>query len=120
MKINLGLEAKTLLEDLQRRYPGRFGDGHPVASGQGLACTAGAPEVFFPQVHKPGQLRYERGSLMITSNLSFSKWERIFKDPKTTAAAIDRLVHHSIILELNLSSYRLEHSTAHKEVQKEG
>jgi len=54
--------------------------------------------------------RYERGSVMITSNLPFSKWERIFKDPMTTAAAIDRLVHHSIILELNLTSYRLEKS----------
>ena len=61
--------------------------------------------------------RYERGSLMITSNLPFSKWERIFKDPMTTAAAIDRLVHHSIILELNLPSYRLEHSTANKETR---
>ena len=39
---------------------------------------------------------------MISSNLPFSKWERIFKDPMTTAAAIDRLVHHSVILELNL------------------
>lgn len=54
--------------------------------------------------------RYERGSVMLTSNLPFSKWERIFKDPMTTAAAIDRLVHHSIILELNLPSYRLEQS----------
>ena len=54
--------------------------------------------------------RYERGSIMITSNLPFSKWEVIFKDPMTTAAAIDRLVHHSVILELNLSSYRLEES----------
>ena len=54
--------------------------------------------------------RYETGSVMITSNLPFSKWELIFKDPMTTAAAIDRLVHHSIILELNLNSYRLEHS----------
>ena len=54
--------------------------------------------------------RYERGSIMITSNLPFSKWELIFKDPMTTAAAIDRLVHHSIILELNLNSYRLEQS----------
>jgi DNA replication protein DnaC len=63
--------------------------------------------------------RYERGSLMITSNLPFSKWERIFKDPMTTAAAIDRLVHHSIILELNLPSYRLEHSTANKEARAE-
>ena len=59
--------------------------------------------------------RYERGSLMITSNLPFSKWERIFQDPMTAAAAIDRLVHHSVILELNLQSYRLEHSKENKE-----
>lgn len=52
--------------------------------------------------------RYERGSVMITSNLQFSKWEEIFKDPMTTAAAIDRLVHHSVILELNVPSYRME------------
>ncbi len=52
--------------------------------------------------------RYERGSIMITSNLPFSKWEVIFKDPMTTAAAIDRLVHHSVILELNIKSYRIE------------
>lgn len=50
--------------------------------------------------------RYERKSLMITSNLVFSEWDRIFKDPMTTAAAIDRLVHHSIIFELNGESYR--------------
>ena len=55
--------------------------------------------------------RYERGSIILTSNLPFSKWEKIFKDPMTTAAAIDRLVHHSIILELNVASYRLEQST---------
>ncbi len=52
--------------------------------------------------------RYERGSVMITSNLPFSKWEAIFKDPMTTAAAIDRLVHHSVILELNVPSFRVE------------
>ena len=52
--------------------------------------------------------RYERGSVLLTSNLVFSEWERIFKDPMTTAAAIDRLVHHSVILELNLPSYRME------------
>ncbi len=51
--------------------------------------------------------RYERSSVMLTSNLPFSQWEKIFKDPMTTAAAIDRLVHHSVILELNLDSYRL-------------
>jgi len=69
--------------------------------------------------------RYERGSVMITSNLPFSKWETIFKDPMTTAAAIDRLVHHSVILELNIPSYRVAAAkgTARKEVkaaQKEG
>lgn len=52
--------------------------------------------------------RYERGTVMLTSKLPFSKWEQIFKDPMTTPAAIDRLVHHSVILELNLPSYRLE------------
>jgi DNA replication protein DnaC len=58
--------------------------------------------------------RYERGSIMLTSNLPFSKWEQIFKDPMTAAAAIDRLVHHCIILELNLPSYRLEQSKKNK------
>lgn len=52
--------------------------------------------------------RYERGSVMITSNLPFSQWEQIFKNPMVTAAAIDRLVHHSLILELNVPSYRME------------
>jgi hypothetical protein len=52
--------------------------------------------------------RCERGSVLITSNSPFSQWEQIFKDPMTTAAAIDRLVHHSVILELNLPSYRME------------
>jgi len=51
--------------------------------------------------------RYERGSVMITSNLPFSKWETIFKDPVVTAAAIDRLVHHCVILELNVESFRM-------------
>src|ERR1700692_4256427 len=50
--------------------------------------------------------RYERRSVMITSNLVFSEWERIFKEPMATAAAIDRLVHHAIILEFNSASYR--------------
>ena len=58
--------------------------------------------------------RYERGSVMVTSNLAFSDWEKIFRDPMTTAAAIDRLVHHSIILELNLPSYRLEQAKKRK------
>ncbi len=51
--------------------------------------------------------RYERKSVMITTNLVFSDWTRIFKDPMTTMAAIDRVVHHSVILDLmGLDSYR--------------
>lgn len=61
---------------------------------------------------------YERSSVMITSNLPFSQWEKIFKDPMTTAAAIDRLVHHSVILEVNIESYRLE--KAKKREKKKG
>jgi DNA replication protein DnaC len=52
--------------------------------------------------------RYERGSVLLSSNLPCSGWEAIFKDAMTTAAAIDRLVHHSVILELNVASYRAE------------
>ena len=58
--------------------------------------------------------RYERGSVLISSNLPFSKWEAIFRDPMTTAAAIDRLVHHSVILELNIPSYRMEQAKKKK------
>lgn len=52
--------------------------------------------------------RYERKSVMITSNLVFSKWDQIFKDPMTTAAAIDRVVHHAVVLEFNGPSVRAE------------
>ena len=62
---------------------------------------------------------YETTSILLTSNLPFSKWEGIFKDPMMAAAAIDRLVHHSVILELNLPSYRLEKSTKKKEYELE-
>ena len=60
--------------------------------------------------------RYERGSMLITSNLPFSKWEVIFKDPMTTAAAIDRLVHHSVVLELNVPSYRAEQAKKRRKI----
>jgi DNA replication protein DnaC len=59
--------------------------------------------------------RYERGSVLLTSNQPFSQWEQIFKDPMTTAAAIDRLVHHSVIIELNLPSYRAEQAKKAKQ-----
>ncbi len=54
--------------------------------------------------------RYERRSVVITSNLVFSQWDQIFKDPMTTAAAIDRVVHHSIIVEFGkeMSSHRVD------------
>ena len=44
----------------------------------------------------------------ITSNLVFSEWERIFANPMATAAAIDRVVHHSVILEFDVPSYRTD------------
>ena len=52
--------------------------------------------------------RYERRSVIITSNVVFSEWDRIFKDPMTTAAVIDRLVHHSVILEMTGTSVRAD------------
>ena len=61
--------------------------------------------------------RYERRSVVITSNLVFSEWDRIFKDPLTTAAAIDRVVHHSLIVEFGpeLPSQRAEEARLRKE-----
>ena len=51
--------------------------------------------------------RYERRSVGITTNLVFSDWQRIFKDPLTTMAALDRVIHHSVILDMmELESYR--------------
>jgi DNA replication protein DnaC len=58
--------------------------------------------------------RYERRSVAITTNLVFSEWTRIFKDPMTTLAAIDRVVHHAIILDLmTMESYRAEEAGRH-------
>lgn len=52
--------------------------------------------------------RYERSSTVISTNLAFSEWNQIFKNPMTTAAAIDRVIHHSIILDLvDVESYRV-------------
>lgn len=63
--------------------------------------------------------RYERGSIMISSNLPFSKWESIFKSPMVTVAAIDRLVHHSIIIEMNLESFRMQQAKKTKKSDEE-
>ena len=56
--------------------------------------------------------RYERRSLGVTSNLVFSEWEHIFANPMATAAAIDRVIHHSVILEFDVPSYRTDCSPA--------
>jgi DNA replication protein DnaC len=66
--------------------------------------TADEAEVLFTLMAE----RYERRSLIITSNLVFSEWGRIFKSPMTTAAAIDRLVHHAAIIEIDRGSVRAE------------
>lgn len=50
--------------------------------------------------------RYERRSVLITANQPFGEWNRIFPDPAMMLAAVDRLVHHATILELNVESYR--------------
>ena len=72
--------------------------------------TAEEAEVLFTLMAE----RYERRSLIITSNLVFSEWERIFKSPMTTAAAIDRLVHHAVIIEIDRGSVRAEEAKKRK------
>jgi len=68
-----------------------------------ISCDKEETDVLFTLLAS----RYESRSVMITSNLPFVKWDQIFKDQMTTAAAIDRLVHHSHVLELNTESYRI-------------
>jgi DNA replication protein DnaC len=62
--------------------------------------------------------RYETRSVVVTSNLIFSEWGSIFKDPMTTRAAVDRLVHHATILELK-NSYRQAEASRRKKAQEE-
>jgi len=66
--------------------------------------------------------RYERRSVVITSNLVFSEWDQIFKNPLTTAAAIDRVVHHSIIIEFGheMKSVRAEEAARHNTIRLSG
>ena len=58
--------------------------------------------------------RYERRSVILTSNLVFGDWDRIFRDQMATAAAIDRLVHHSVLLEFDVLSFRAEEAEGRK------
>ena len=64
--------------------------------------------------------RYERRSILITANQTFSGWDNVFPDPGMTVAAIDRLVHHSTILELNdVESYRAKVAVRQQKIQRE-
>jgi DNA replication protein DnaC len=76
--------------------------------------TAEEAEVLFTLMAE----RYERRSLIITSNLVFSEWDRIFKTPMATAAAIDRLVHHAAIIEIDRESVRAEEARKRNESRK--
>jgi len=67
-------------------------------------CAPASAEVLFTLMAE----RYERRSLIVTSNLVFSQWDRIFGNPMATAAAIDRIVHHSVILEFDVPSFRAQ------------
>jgi DNA replication protein DnaC len=108
-------QARTLLEGaFVGRKENVLAFGNPGSGKTHLVCAhrsgADPPGIPGPVLHV--------GSVMLTSNLPFSQWESIFKDPMTTIAAIDRLVHHSVILELNLPSYRLEESKKQGKAQK--
>jgi len=63
--------------------------------------------------------RYERRSILITANQPFSGWDQVFPDPGMTVAAIDRLVHHSTVFELNVESYRRKTATNDKQTRHE-
>jgi DNA replication protein DnaC len=58
---------------------------------------------------------YERGSIIITSNLPFGEWTEVFGSERLTGALLDRLTHHVHILEMNGESYRLKHSRKAKQ-----
>ena len=58
--------------------------------------------------------RYERRSLLITANQPFAEWNKVFPDPAMTIAAIDRLVHHATVVEMNVDSYRQRSATRRK------
>jgi len=65
--------------------------------------------------------RYEQRSVFLSTNLVFSEWERIFKNPLTTVAAIDRVVHHSVILDMmHVFSFRVQQATGQQAPEANG
>jgi DNA replication protein DnaC len=64
--------------------------------------------------------RYEHRSIIVTSNVVFSQWDQIFQSPMATAAAIDRIVHHSVILEFDVPSYRTDQARERTATPQEG
>ena len=64
--------------------------------------------------------RYERRSLLITANQPFGEWNRVFPDETTAVAAVDRLVHHATILEMNVESYRRREALDNRGKRKRG
>ncbi len=75
-----------------------------------LPLDAEGAKLFFELVSQ----RYEKGSIIVTSNRSFSEWDKIFSDSVLATAVLDRLLHHSIVINIRGKSYRL------KEKQKNG
>jgi DNA replication protein DnaC len=65
--------------------------------------------------------RYERKSVMITTNLVFSEWNHIFKNPMTTLAALDRVLHHAVVLDMmEVESYRAKEASHHLQALEDG
>jgi hypothetical protein len=80
-----------------------FPNSAPAALRNGyLKQRANEAEVLFTFIAE----RYERRPIIVTSNLVLSQWEEIFQSPMATAAAIDRIVHHSVITKFDVPSYR--------------
>ena len=87
-----------------RRIVARLRSGCSTAGGSPL------PSIFAD--------RYERSSLLITSNLPFSEWQQVFQGERMTAALLDRLTHHCEIFEMNGESYRFRESMKQKRTGK--
>jgi len=73
-----------------------------------LALPEGAAELVFQVISE----RNERASLIVTTNLSFGEWTRIFPDPRLAKAAVDRLTHRAHIIETGTESWRFKHGLA--------